>query len=347
MKTIVYSLITIFLLLNKVIAQDYHFSQFDANPFYVNPALTGERITDYKGIRFNATYRDQMSQYTKYPGSYRSVAAGIDEPIHPKFSVGQFFYNDKAATSTFNTFGFILSGAYKLIDQSVENAHNHNLSVGIQIGVLNKSLNTEKFTYDAQYSTNSSDGFDRSIPSGESYSRQSYFNLNVNFGMYYRVTSRSKKISGFGGMAIYNITRPNQSFFGEGAYSSLPLRFTVHGGASLAATKLLTVMPQLLYMNQAKANELNLGVLIFAKIENTIYEPVYGLSIRNKDALIFQLGLKFKGMLVRASYDVVTNRLKAYRNQGFEFSFICTLHKKKKNPKPDKNTPALDTPLQN
>jgi type IX secretion system PorP/SprF family membrane protein len=340
MKTTLYILLLILGLVKTSQAQDYHFSQFDANPFYVNPALTGERIGDHKGIQFNADYRDQMSQYSKYPGSYRSIAAGIDEPLNSKFSIGQFFYSDQSATSSFNTTGFIFAGSYRLIEQSVKDAQNHNLSVGIQFGLVNKSINHEKFTYDAQYSSDASDGFDRSIPSGEVYARQSYFNFNVNFGMYYRVTSKNKKISGFGGLAIYNITRPNQSFFGDGAYSALPIRFNLHGGAVYKATKLLTVMPQILYMNQARANELNVGVMIFSKIENTLYEPLYGISVRNKDAIIFQLGLSFKGITVKASYDVVTNYLKAYRNQGFEFSLVCTLNKKKREAKPEDVAPA-------
>lgn len=345
MKRSSYILILVFFILNTSVAQDYHFSQFDANPFYINPALTGERLTDYKGIQFNADYRDQMSQYTKYPGSYRSVAAGIDEPVSSKFSLGQFFANDKSATSSFNTFNFVLSSSYKLIDQSVENSENHNLSVGIQFGILNKSVNPEKFTYDAQYSTNSSDGFDRSIPTGETYVRQSYYNFNVNFGMYYRVTSRNKKISGFGGLAIYNITRPNESFFGDGAYSALPLRFNLHGGAVIAATKLLSVMPQILYMNQARASELNVGFLLFSKIENTIYEPIYGISIRNKDALIFQAGLRFRGITVRASYDVITSYLKSYRNQGFEFSLVYALKSKKQKVKKEETQPTVSEPV--
>lgn len=338
MKKILSIVILIGAIMN-VKAQDYHFSQFDANPFYINPALTGERLTEHKGIQFNANYRDQMAQYTKFPGSYRSIAASIDEPLSPKFALGQSFFNNKSATSSFNTTGFLLAGAYRLIDQSVENSENHNLSVGVQLGILNKSVSPEKFTYDAQYSSSSEDGFDRSIPSGETYARQSYYNLNVNFGMYYRVTSKNKKLSVYGGLAMYNITRPNESFF-DASYSALPLRVNLHGGFRYAATKLLIVQPQILYMNQAKANELNVGVLLYSKIENSIYQPIYGISVRNKDALIFQTGLSVKGITVRASYDVVTNYLKAFRNQGFEFSIVCTLKgKTKKVDEPEQPAP--------
>ncbi len=326
MKKKIHILALILFGLNIGLAQDPHFSQFDANPFYINPALTGERLSDYKGVQFNASYRDQMSKYTKSPGSFKNVAVGADEPLSSKFSLGQFFYNDKSATGSFNTTGFMVTGAYKLIDQEADAAGNQNLSVGLQMGAYNKSINPEQFTYDAQYSTNSADGFDRSIPSGETFARQSYYNFNLNFGIYYRATSKNKKNSVFGGLALYNITQPGRSFFG--GYSALPLRFNLHAGAMCVLTKQLSLMPQVLYMNQVKASEINLGILMFYKIEGTLYEPIFGLSIRNKDAVIFQLGLKYQSITFRASYDIITNPTKVYGNRGLEFSLVYTLKKK-------------------
>jgi len=331
MKTSLYILVTNLFILNIVQAQDSHFSQFDANPFYINPALTGERLTDYKGIQFNASYRDQMSKYTKFPSSYKNVAVGVDESISPKFSLGQFFYNNKSATGSFNTTGFMVTGAYKLIDQTADAGGHQNLSVGLQMGAYNKSISPEQFTYDAQYSTNSLDGFDRTIPSGETFVRQSYYNFNLNFGIYYRVTSKNKKNTVFGGLSLFNITQPSKSFSGE--YSALPLRFNLHAGAVCIVTKQLSVMPQILYMNQAKATELNAGMLMFYKIDGTLYEPIYGLSVRNKDAIIFQLGLRYQGITFRASYDIITNPTKVYRNKGLEFSLVYALKKKDRLPK--------------
>lgn len=328
-------------MLNTCLAQDFHFSQFDANPFYVNPALTGERLNaDYKGIQVNADYRDQMSRYSKFPSSYKSIAAGIDEPVSSKLALGQFFYNDRSATGTFNTTGFVFSVAHKIIDQNADNQGNHNLSVGLQMGLVNKSINPEKFTYDEQYSSTSDDGFDRSIPSGELFVRQSYYNFNVNFGIYYRATSKNKKYSAFGGFSIYNIGQPNESFLDGGNYSALPLRFNLHGGAVCKLTKQLSMLPQFLYMNQAKATELYANVLMFYKIENSNYETIYGLGVRNKDAIVFQLGIRTKGITVRLSYDVITNYTKAYRNKGLEASLAYTF---KKRVRPAKNPPA-DTP---
>jgi hypothetical protein len=49
------------------------------------------------------------------------------------------------------------------------------------------------------------------------------------------------------------------------------------------------------------------------------------------------LGLRYKGIVFRTSYDVITNNyLREYRNQGLEFSFVCTLNKKGKGNKKTK-----------
>ena len=153
-----------------------------------------------------------------------------------------------------------------------------------------------------------------------------YYNFNLNFGIYYRKTLKNKKNSVFGGLALYNITQPNKSFLN--VYGALPLRINLHAGALCSVTKQLSIMPQALYMNQGKANEFNAGVLMFYKIEKTLYEPIFGLSFRNKDAIIFQLGLKYQGITFRASYDIITNPTKVYRNRGLEFSLVYQLKKK-------------------
>jgi type IX secretion system PorP/SprF family membrane protein len=333
MKTKIYIFLALCFVINYSFGQDYHFSQFEANPFYINPALTGERLTEFKGTQFNVDYRDQSSQFTKFRGAFRSVAVGADEILDAKFSTGQFLYNDRSASGSFNTFGFIASGAHKIINATSNVKTNHALTVGLQLGFMNKSINPDKFTYDQQYTSNADNGFDKTLPSGEVFTRQSYFNFSANFGVYYRGTSKDRKLTAFSGFAIYNIAKPNQTFFDDGFYSPLPLRFVLHGGAIYKATNQLDISPQILYMNQAKAEELLANVLMFYKIEGTAFETIYGFGTRIKNAVIFNVGLRTKGMTYRISYDVVTNPyLKAYRRNGLEFSAVIVLKKKNAAP---------------
>ena len=331
MKTYLYTfLITVFLVkLN--FSQDFHYAQFDANPGYLNPALTGERMSDYKGLQVNVNYRDQMAKYTRFPGSYRSISSGLDAPISPKFSIGEFISNNNSSNGYFNTLNFLLAGAYKIINVTDENERQQNFSVGLQMGFLNKSIRPQNHTYDSQYSGNSSDGFDRGISSGETFAKESYFKFDLNFGVYYRTTFKDKRLSLFGGFSIYHINKPNESFLG--VYAPTPLRFNLHGGCKYKINEELSVMPQILYMNQAKANELNMGALLFYKIKDTQFEPIIGLNWRNKNAIIFQLGLGYQGTSFRMSYCLVTNYLKDFKNKGLEFSLINTFSKKNKEGK--------------
>ena len=83
--------------------------------------------------------------------------------------------------------------------------------------------------------------------------------------------------------------------------------------------------------------------------EGTPYETIYGLSFRNKDAIVFQVGLRYKGTAFRISYDVITNYLKAYGNKGLEFSLVSTLKKREKKKKDNEPAatdaaPATTTP---
>jgi type IX secretion system PorP/SprF family membrane protein len=303
------------------LAQDYHYTQFDANPAYLNPALIGERMTDYKGLQFNVNFREQASSYTKKVGSFRSIATSIEVPVNSKFTAGSLINNNGARNGSLNTFNFLLTAAYKII-----NSNNENLSFGLQMGFLNKSIRPEKFTYDSQYSPTSSDGFDITIPSGESYNRFSHTTFDLNYGVYYRKTFKNNKLSLLGGFSLYHIIQPNESFSGN--YSKTPLRINIHAGCKYIVNEEITILPQLLYMNQALANELNIGMLFFYKIENTAYEPIIGLNLRNKNAVIFQLGLNYKGTSFRMNYDLIINYLKNYKTKGFEFSIVQTLHKK-------------------
>ncbi len=308
-------------------AQDFHMSHYDANPLYLNPALTGVRMSGEKDFRFNANYREQGGQYLG--GSYKTVAAGFDTPLDKKFSIGEYVINNKGGS--FNTFNLMASGSYKIVNKNSESGSYHNLSVGLQLGLLQKSFNSLNLVYDSQYSSLAPDGFDPNLPSGENISTESFFSFDANMGVYYSSVSKNNN-SLFGGFSIYHLTQPNESFIGD--MSKTPMRFVLHGGFRLTVSKQLSILPQFLYMDQAKANELNLGIMSFYKMQGTENEPMLGLSYRNKDAIALHLGLKQKNSIVRISYDITTSYLKQYSNGrgGLELSLILFIGKKKNLP---------------
>ena len=303
-------------------SQDFHLSQFDANPLYLNPALTGERMNAQKGVLFSANYRDQSAAYSKSSGSFNTIAVGVDVPMTKRLSIGQFIGNNRSVDGAFNSFNLLLSGSYKVISSKDDN-DRQNLSVGLQAGLLNNSINTQSFTYASQYSPTSSTGFDNTLPTGEAYSQLSYYKFDYNFGVYYRTKLKNDKLVITSGFSIYHIGKKDET---NALTSAVGMRTNFHASAIYSVNSKIKVTPQVLYMNQYKTDEFNMGVLMNYVLKEN-YEPIIGVNWVNKKAMVFQAGVKVKGTTFRMSYSTPLSYLRSYSNQAIEFSLIHTSNK--------------------
>lgn len=313
----------------NITAQDFHLSHYNANPLYINPALTGMKVGEDWDFRINGNYREQGGN--AYKSSNSTISIGCDKPLNNKFALGGYIIDNKSMNGLFNTMNGLLSASYNIIHTETGAYSKHNFSIGLQLGFLYKSLNPSSFTYDAQYSPTSVDGFDTSIPSGETFAQENVLRLDANFGVFYRYYNREKKVSPFGGIALYHLSQPNESY--TGSISRTPMRFTLHGGCYYKISDEFTVLPQVLYMYQIQANEINFELLGFYKIKNTPYQPMLGLSWRNKDAVVYHIGLKYKYSVFRISYDGLISHLKDYNSGrgGIELSVVYCFRKKRDN----------------
>jgi type IX secretion system PorP/SprF family membrane protein len=299
------------------IAQDYHLTQFDANPLFLNPALTGERLNSQNGVRFSALYRDQTDKYTKSNASYGTMTIGIDSPVSNRLSVGQYIGNNRSADGGFNSFNLLLSGSYKLISSKDDN-NRQNLSVGLQAGLLNNSINTQKFTYASQYSPTSLTGFDNTLSSGEAYSQYSYTKFDCNFGVYYRLKSKNEKSIFTSGFSIYHIGENNDV---ENLNNTIGVRKNFHASLMYNIKNKVKFTPQVLYMDQYKSSEFNYGFLLNFILKEA-HESIIGFSLLNTSTAVFQFGMIVKGTTARASYSIPTNFSRNFSNKGLEFSLI-------------------------
>lgn len=324
MKTVYYLIFVQFLALNFSFAQDYHLAQYDANPLNLNPALTGERLTELKGIQVNGNYRNQIANYSSAPGSFKSFSVGLDIPINSKFAIGQYFGNNKSGDGVYNSNNFMFSTSYKI--NNSDNSDKQNFSVGCQFGIINTSFVTRNFTYGSQYSPAVTDGFDKNIASGENLNNLNSFKFNMNLGIYYRTTMLDDRFVFYSGASVYNISSAETSV---NTIVPIPLKFNINIGGIYKVDDKLSVQPSLLYMYQTKASELNIGGLLHYKL-NKDYVGIFGAGYRNKNALILNVGLKVNGYTFRASYCAVNGTLINYRNKGIEFSILHTSPKKVK-----------------
>lgn len=303
-------------------AQDYHMSQYETAPMYLNPALTGMYFGEKGDYKASANYRSQWKSIVPKP--YVTASLAYDMP-YQRFGMGAYLINNKAGTGGFSTLNFMLSGAYR-ITKDPQNIHN--LTAGLQLGILYKSFNFSKFTFDNQYDPSS--GFDQGLSSGENFDKTGIVRLDAGIGVFYRYMDESKKVSPFGGVSLFHLNKPNESF--TSFESRLPMRLTIHGGSDVKVNEKLKIVPGVLIMTQAKGFELGINTIGYYKIKDTDYDAIFGLGYRHKDAIVIHIGMKQKNNIVRFSYDVNTSYLNNFSGGrgGFELSLIYTGYKKVK-----------------
>lgn len=319
-------LFTIMLLVATTIvcAQDYHLSQYDAAPQYLNPALTGGFFNNDYDYRITANYRTQWRSLSRKP--YVTGVLGYDTKIK-RFGVGGYVINDKAGSLGFNTFNLMASGSYEIINNP---DNKHHLLVGAQMGLLQKGYSPNNYVFDSQYSA-SQGNFDPDLPNNEAINSAVIFRYDASMGIYYKNTDETKRIMPYGGFSVFHIAMPNEAFTSQ--KTNLPMRFVVNGGAVYPVNKKLSLQPNALYMWQGQASELNVGMQAFYALGDSIaqYSPTLGVNYRYKDAVIIQGGLKHGNNIYRIGYDINVSTLKNYSGGrgAVELSVIYTGKRKK------------------
>ena len=259
------------------IAQDAHLSQFDVSPLYLNAAMTGMYQGNY---RAHIAYRNQWSSFVNNPWTTSMIS--YDMPFE-KFGFGGFILNNSAGVGGFNSFTFNVSAAYEITQDP--KLYNH-LSVGLQLGFINKSFNPSNYLFDNQYSTENGGGFDNNLPIGETFEKTSVWIPESSMGIYYYNSNNTEMITGFGGISLIHLTAPKEDFITTlDDDNNLPRKLIVHGGVKYKMNSDLLLKPMVLYMRQKNVTEINLGVLGYYDL-SSVYQLPANRS-KSKIILIF------------------------------------------------------------
>ena len=301
----------------NAVSQDVHFSQYYANPIFLNPAYTGATFEH----RFVANYRNQWPGISK---AFSTYAVSYDYNMTEiKSGVGIQVLRDRAGTSNLTTTGFSASYAYYYQVQKFK-----EIRMGLQLGYFSKFYDYNRLTFNDQLFTGSSVSNDQEVVPKINY-------VNINAGALY--TTRLL----WAGVALHNINRPNTSLT-EGT-NSLPMKFSIHGGYRFIISKKGNFLqkyfaPSFMYRHQKKFDQLDIGAYYFYSpislgiwyrgIPIKHYEPTYP----NTDALSFMVGLDIKDydMRIGFSYDVTLSRLASRSFGAAELSIIYEIAKKSK-----------------
>ncbi|MGQ0828245.1 MAG: PorP/SprF family type IX secretion system membrane protein [Bacteroidota bacterium] len=304
-------------------AQDFHLSQYDAPPLFLNPAMTGMFDGYY---RIHGHYRTQWSSVIKNP--FTTAGLSFDMPVK-KFGVGLQVFNYRAGLGNYNVFSALLSVGYDVV---FDKQNNHHLALGIQGGIVQKSVNLNKLTFGNQYTNANGGSFDTGVPNGEMFSNPNYLIHDINAGFLYYYAKDNSRLNPFIGMSAFHLTQPTESFLKSS--NKLPIRYYFHGGAKVNINQKVQLLPKFIYMRQINDQEFTATLLLHYFLQGSDTYLIFGPTYRNKDAAIIEGGIKKGRYICRVSYDINTSSLKKVSGSrgGFEISLTYIARRSKPNP---------------
>ncbi len=242
------------------------------------------------------------------------------------FGAGISLYSDKAGDSDYGTTQLDLSFSYI---RALNNFNNHFVSIGVEAGIAQRSIDYTKLTFDEQYN-----GFtyDPNLSNGEDFSTDAFTFADISAGIhwYYQVDNDWYFDGGFG---LFHINKPNQSLMNDDNIK-LNSRINLYANTEFKISEQEYLGPGILYMNQGPYNEILFGSMIKFDRSNNWKNSAFklGLYTRLMDAAIIIAGLEYNGLDFGISYDVNYSKLsKVSRTQGgFEIAVIYSIVKKNK-----------------
>lgn len=302
--------------------QDVHFSQSYNVPLALNPALTGLIKED---VRASVNYRNQWGTVAK---PYETMAAAVDFSIlkgklyDDYVGVGLMVMNDKAGDLNLRNTQAQLSLSYS---KSLSGDGTQYLTAGAQVGLVQSAFDATKLLFDSQFNGTQ---LDPGINSGENIDRPNFTYADVSAGLaWYYVPSDD--LSFYFGISMAHLNQPNTSIYSN-VTNRLYRKMTLHAGIEFPLSESMSIVPQMMLINQGPYTEMTAGSLIKFKVH-----PDYGVDygqtafymgamVRMNDAFIPMARFDYDNVSFTASYDVNTSNLQnaSRGNGGFELAFV-------------------------
>ncbi|MGB0524828.1 MAG: PorP/SprF family type IX secretion system membrane protein [Flammeovirgaceae bacterium] len=326
----------------EVWAQDPQYTQFYANPLYLNPAFAGATSQG----RLSANYRNQWpslaANFITYSASYDQYLPGI------RSGIGAFINHDRVEMQgntdalPFNSTMF--SGYYSYVAPLNDKLA---LQLGLSAGVISRTLNFNNLIFYDQLNLN-----------GSTRDQSAEINALLNSGVADR---RSVLDFGTGfllysenlwlGVAASHLNQPDMSISGEDGV--IPMKLSLHGGYKIEFSKLtrgrtdendMSITPAFMYKRQGASQQLSLGAYFnyqpimlgfwYRGIPFDVFEPAdantpgavaASNSITNQDAIALLVGISTPKFTIGYSYDITTgNGLRG--NTGGTHEISITYH---------------------
>lgn len=304
-------------------AQDVGFSQFYANPLYLNPAFAGTAVAPRLSFTYRAQWPGLVSAFTTISASYDQYFNDLHGGLG--FMVMSDRVGDHGALNT-NTVGAMYAFHFQL-------TRKINISAALQVSLVNTNLRWDEYLRFPDQIENEM-GFSY-ITAAQQPENLSRIAADFNFG------AVVYSDMWYGGVAVSHLTQPNVAFYSE---DRVPMKITVHGGGLINVAEEARrqsslglgqpiISPNFVYQYQGGLHYFNYGVYLD-------WVPfLAGVWFRhgtaNVDAFIFQLGVQHDHFKVGYSYDVTVSKLANSTAGSHEVSlgFIFPVPEQKKKVK--------------
>lgn len=337
MKRRIIVIMTVILALTglRIQAQDAMFSQYYANPLYLNPAFAGTNVCPRLAFHF----RDQ---WPSMPGTFMTYTASFDEHFD-KISggVGVLLFGDRAGEGgIINTYTASAMYSFKL-----KVTKNFNMRFALQATYENRGLNWDELTFpdmiDPKY------GFIYQTSEIPGKLNISSFDMSAGFlgytpHLYFGVAAHHivpiHNVSGFLSNGL------------ESPYDYRPVKWTAHVGGyfdlkrkSKKETSFgdISISPNFIYQHQQHFNYFSEGcyfnfypftVGLWLRHGLTLKGDVWSgfdsqgnpiterISYHNMDAFIVMFGVEYEWFKAAYSYDATISKLANYSGGSHEVS---------------------------
>jgi len=280
------------LTISNSLGQDAHYSQFYANPLYLNPAFAGT----INCPRISLNFRDQ---WPAIPKNFITFSASYDQHVNEIHGgVGVLLAADIEGGGILQTYS---AGA--MYNFRLQVTHDFNLQFALQGNYLFTSLNWDKL----QFATDFINPSALPEPLDDLYEKRSQFDAAVGMVGYTPYL--------YFGLAVHHLLPLRMSSFRHTS-DQWKLKWTAHVGGKITISQKVRnevkfgdifLYPNLVFISQGKFHYLHEGFYF------SFYPFTIGAWLRhnfkNLDAFIISCGIEYKIFRIGYSYDFNLTKL--------------------------------------
>ena len=298
-----YNKITLILLfavagMQGVNAQDVGFSQFYANPLYLNPAFAGSKVAPRIALSYRAQWPGLVSAFS-------TVSASYDQYINDMHGgIGAILLSDRQGDhGMLNT--NMLAAMYSFRFQLHEDIF---VNLALQAGVVNMNLNWDPNIMRWPDQIDANGGWINLTSATPPDNRSKFYPDFAAGAMIYGP-------AWYAGFAAHHLNQPSQGFYAE---DRVPMKFTANAGGLINLSEerrrqsslglgTPVISPNFIYQYQGGFHYFNYG--LYLDWMPFLVGAWFRHSTTNVDAFIFMVGAQHDHFKVGYSYDVTLSEM--------------------------------------